>query len=132
MKIAISLFQGRISPRFDYAPGILLVTVLMPEKRVSEQTNIPVANMSGFERVAALADSGANVLVCGGIGRELVALLEKKKIQVIPWVTGDAQDALQLFLQGELQSGAMLCPGRKAGRWRFCARARSRRRSRAG
>jgi hypothetical protein len=59
-------------------------------------------------------------VICGGISIEVQDSLMKNDIRIISWVTGEAYKALNLFLKGELVSGAMLCPGMKMRRWRFC------------
>lgn len=120
MKIAIPLFENRISPRLDCARKVLLVDVAEKDRRVvfSEERVLPSDGMgenSDFYGVNDIA-----VVICGGISVELEDFLLKNGIRVISWVTGEAQKALDFFLQGKLVSGAMLCPGMRMRRWRFC------------
>jgi len=119
MKIAIPLFNKRISPHFDYAPALLLVFVERGE--IMQSHELALEQHTAAERVAYLKTFGVDTLICGGISRELQHLISAQNITVIPWVTGDAQEALQLFLRGRLESGTMLCPGKRQ-RWHFCTR----------
>lgn len=128
MEIAIPLFETRISPRFDCASKALLVTVDIEGKKIIETREIILQNNGISETIDQLKSSGVEVVICGGISNDMLDMLKGNNIEAIPWVTGDAQEALQLFLQGRLVTGAMLCPGRRIRRWRFCQQGRKRRR----
>jgi predicted Fe-Mo cluster-binding NifX family protein len=119
MKIAIPLFEKRISPHFDYAPALLLVLVDRGEIVHSHELALEQNNTT--ERISYLKTFGVDTLICGGISSEMQQLIAAQNITVIPWVTGEAQEALQLFLRGRLDPGTILCPGRKR-RWHFCTR----------
>ncbi len=120
MKIAIPLFDERISPRFDCAPSVLLITAEDHGKRIMETHTVVLQDSTYIERINRLKKLGADVVICGGISTDMQDLLQAKEITVIPWVTGNARDALQLFLEGGLAPGTMLCPGRRPRRWRLC------------
>ena len=128
MKIAIPLFETRISPRFDCAPKALLVTVDIEGKKIIETREIILKNNGISETINDLKSSGVSTVICGGVSQQVHNMLIANGIKVIPWVTGDAQEALQLFFQGRLGPGAMLCPGVRTRRWRFCQQGRKRKR----
>ena len=44
-----------------------------------------------------------NVLICGGLGNHAINLLEKGGIEVIPGITGLAEEAVDKYLKGELK-----------------------------
>jgi predicted Fe-Mo cluster-binding NifX family protein len=117
MKIAIPLFEKRISPHFDYAPTLLLV--LVDRREIVHSHELVLEQNNPAERVAYLKNFGVDTLICGGISNEMQHLIAAQNITVIPWVTGEAREALQLFLQGRLDPGTILCPGKKR-RWHFC------------
>ncbi len=121
MKIAIPLFETRVSPRFEYADKTLIVTV--EESIVKDSLEAPLFNMDPLERIVFFKESGVSVIICGGVSRVLENTLKESRIDVIPWVTGEAQDALKLFLKHRLEPGTMICRGRR-GRWRFCCHSR--------
>jgi len=123
MKIAIPLFGTRISPRFDHAPRVLLACTADSGKTV-EQHEILFQGSSFNERAQQLIQAGVDVVICGGISTQTTAQLKANSIDVIAWVTGEAQHALRLFLQGRLKQGAMLCQGQRSKRWRFCVQQR--------
>jgi predicted Fe-Mo cluster-binding NifX family protein len=47
-----------------------------------------------------LADRKVDKLICGGIDGFCTRILNGMGIQVIPWVNGDAQQALESFVKG--------------------------------
>jgi len=125
MKIAIPLFGTRISPRLDCAKKILLIHAEEKDRQVVsfEETDFQ-AGIAG-ENIEFYLSNEIAVIICGGISIEMQDLLIKHKIKVISWVTGEADKALDLFLEGKLVSGAMLCPGMRVKRWRFCSQGKA-------
>ena len=124
MKAAIPIFGNRISPRLDCAKKVLLVKIEKKEKKVlfSEEKVFQVDGVN--ESTDFFVSNEIDTVICGGISIELQDSLIKSDIRVISWVTGEADKALDLFLKGELVSGAMLCPGMRVKRWRFCSQGR--------
>jgi predicted Fe-Mo cluster-binding NifX family protein len=120
MKIAIPIFENRISPRLDCAKKILLVKVAEKDKKVisSRETETQTGGTSG--NIEFYISNKINVVICGGLSIEMQDMLVKHGIRVISWVTGEAQKALDLFIEGKLASGTMLCPRMKLRKWRFC------------
>lgn len=118
MKIAIPLFDQRVSPRFDCARDILLVSVENGD--IVDRRQIPVSGWTCRERISKLSELGVDALICGGIDRLSERRLMACRVKTCAWVTGMAEDALGSFLRGELESYAMVGPGgRSRGRWRF-------------
>jgi len=117
MKLIIPLFENRISPYFDYAPAILLVTV--DGGNIVERQEVNFSGWSMEQRLAYCRDAGVSILICGGITNNAHCLLENSGIRVIPWVSGEAEKALALYLKGRLEAGTMLCKGKRR-RWHFC------------
>jgi len=117
MKVAIPLFMDRISPRYDFAPTLSLFTI--KRERVVERREISCEGWNDMERVSRLRELGVDTVICGGLPNHLLSLLTHNGIKAIPWVAGDANEALTLFLQDKLSSRMTLCPGRGSRR-RFC------------
>jgi predicted Fe-Mo cluster-binding NifX family protein len=117
MTVAVPLFGSRVSPRFDCAPAVLLATV--EQGKVIRRETIPIAERNPLARIGWLCQQQAGIVICGGISGFSIRLLTDRGIQVIPWVWGDVDDALQLFASGRLQSGLIIGPG---GRGRRCRR----------
>jgi predicted Fe-Mo cluster-binding NifX family protein len=118
MKIAIPLFNTRISPRFDCATKFLLA--LFGSDLVDKQV-VQTGTLSSLEKINKLKELNINILICGGIDRASMQLLNSfEGLMIYSWVTGEAEDALNCFLKGKLESCLMIGEGGIiSGRWKF-------------
>ena len=101
MKIAIALFDKRVSPRFDYARCFQVIEVA--EGRVVDRFTLDTAGWSVPDRIRRLNDLDVKVLICGGIDRFSACMLAERGIELYAWVAGWAEDALQAWLAGTLE-----------------------------
>ncbi len=102
MKVAIPVFNSRVSPRFDFAPKILLATV--NGKRVVEREQYSLVHLNPIRRNSLLCELGVDVLICGGISIFSQRLIVNKGIDLIPMVQGEVDQVLNLFINGNLDS----------------------------
>lgn len=118
MKIAIPLFDIRISPRFDCAQSFLIAET--ENGKVIERKELQAGLWTPLERVKKLRDLGVDTLICGGIDEVSARRFISCRIRIYSWVTGGAEEAIDSLLRGELESGIMVGPGgRRRGRWRL-------------
>ena len=103
MKIAIPLFDRRVSPRFDCAQDFLLTSVENGE--IIERRKLSASDWTCRQRVKKLNELGVETLICGGIDRLSAGLLTFYGVMIYSWVTGIAEDGLRTFLRGQLESG---------------------------
>jgi len=120
MKIAVPIFGSRISPRFDYAPRFLFL-VIDEEGNIVGQEEVQSQDWTPMERVSYLRKKGIETLICGGVPNFLHSLLDGYGIRVIPWITGEADEVIRLFLKGRLYPGTIVGGRGRRKRWRFCA-----------
>jgi predicted Fe-Mo cluster-binding NifX family protein len=125
MRVAIPTFGARISPRFDFAPSLLLLT--LEGRQVKNRQEIALNPGDPWRRVEKLKELEVETLICGGIDCHSQQMLEENRIRLIPWVAGEAEEALQVFLNGNLRPGSTLWPGCCRGRMRKMDRSRPRR-----
>jgi len=109
MKVAIPLWQGRVSPVFDEAGRILVVDVF--EGRERDRKEESLRNQNPFERAKALPGMGIDLLICGMITQTQRAALDSAGIRIIPHICGPVEDVISAFLDGRIESGALLMPG---------------------
>jgi len=117
MKIAIPVFKTRVSPNFDHAQTALLIGI--DKGSVATMNELSLGPVEPQMRATQIKNLGVDVVICGGVSNFLQNLLQEQNIRVIPWITGEAQKALELFMRGSLEPGTMVCQGRRK-RWRFC------------
>ena len=116
MKIAIPIFENRISPRFDFSPEMWLIEV--KGGKVVGQEKFSTANLNLPQRLEQITSNGVDKVICGGIDGFCQSQLGNRGIDVVQDVTGDAEIVFDLFMKGRLRSG--FCCERR-GRRRFCA-----------
>ena len=104
MKIAIATFATRVSPRFDCAESILVVTT--DEGEPSKRQELSTSDWAPHERINRLLELGVDTVICGGIDRWSAASLQSAGVTIYGWVTGEAEDALAALLQGDLDCEA--------------------------
>mgnify|MGYP001770060137 CR=1 FL=1 len=102
MRLAIPLFGSRVSPRFDHAPRLLLLSV--EGHRVVAREEIFLFHLTPWQRIEKLRALGAQVVICGGIDQTCRHWLAASRIQVIPQVGGEAGQAVNDFLAGRLRT----------------------------
>jgi predicted Fe-Mo cluster-binding NifX family protein len=109
MKIAIPIWQGRISPVFDVAGQLLLVD-LADGREVAREEQL-VDGTTADERTRKLSESGVETLICAGISRVLEASLVERGIQVIAQICGNVEEVLAAFTSGSLGEERFAMPG---------------------
>ena len=122
MRVAISHWQGRVSPVFDVAGNVLLVDVADGREQARENVAINAAQPQA--RVSLLSEHGAKVLICGAISWPLEMAVSAAGIEVIPQTCGDVESVLAAFINGRLQQDEFLMPGCCGRRRRFRVRCR--------
>ena len=83
MKVAITLFKTRISPRFDCAPRLWLITTADESGKIIKRKEMVFQNGDHFARINQLITEGVDVVICGGISSDMLELLSRKNIKVI-------------------------------------------------
>jgi predicted Fe-Mo cluster-binding NifX family protein len=109
MKIALPVWESRVSPVFDVAGRLLIVDV--EDGLVSARDELPLATPDPSERVRRLSELGIEVLICGAISRFLEAELLASGLRTIPRVCGEVEDIIQAYLTGTLTQPAFQMPG---------------------
>jgi predicted Fe-Mo cluster-binding NifX family protein len=124
MKLALPVWQDRISPVFDVAEQLLLVEMDGGAERFRRTETLPPETAE--YRARRIAELGVSTLICGALSRPLESLLWARGIEVLPRVCGDVEEVLQAYHVGALQEDRFAMPG-CCGRMRRRQRCRCRR-----
>ena len=107
MKIAVPFMNGEVFQHFGHTETFKLYEI--KDGRVAS-IDIVDTNGSGHDALSALlANLSVNVLVCGGIGDGAQAALTAAGIEICSGATGDADKAVNAYLNGELVSAGVNC-----------------------
>jgi predicted Fe-Mo cluster-binding NifX family protein len=108
MKIAISIWQDRISPVFDKSQ-CLQIFMVNDEKVDSRLENI--GERSALSKVEWLTELSIDVLICGAITRSLHFDLLAAEIEVWPFICGPTELILDDFLTHNKIDNRFFMPG---------------------
>ncbi len=109
MKIAIPVWQGRVSNVFDFACKLLILENKDSEKfQVGE---VSLVESNSLERAARLKECDVDVLICGAISRPLAYMVEGEGIKLYPFITGTVNQVLDAYKKGELDKAEFNMPG---------------------
>ena len=109
MKIAIPIWEGKVSPVFDCASRLMVVDVQGRRQKKLIETAITESNLS--RRCNKLKGLGVELLICGAISSQLRNMLVALGIKVIPWISGQAEEVVHAYMDGSLCDGQFIMPG---------------------
>jgi predicted Fe-Mo cluster-binding NifX family protein len=118
MRLAIPVWNDRVSPVFDTAGRVLLLDLADGIEHARHTIEVAPTASPG-ERAKRLVELGVNVLACGAISRPLASCLSAAGIILIPWVSGALEEVLRAYLTDRLSDPCWRMPG-CGGRHRHC------------
>ena len=100
MKIAVTYENGMIFQHFGHTAAFKIYEIVGAEVKSARVVD---TNGSGHGALAGfLQDHGVNTLICGGIGGGAQMALADAGIKLYGGVSGDADEAVQALLAGQL------------------------------
>lgn len=109
MRVALTVWENRVSPLFDAACMLLVADV---ENRVINEKRLePIRCESPNSRVARLDDLGIDILICGGISNFYANLIESRGIKIVPFAAGPAEEVLMAYINGSIYKKDYRMPG---------------------
>ena len=124
MKIALPLWENRISPVLDEARGFLIVEFQDGVEIDRRTVNLPAVSLS--EKVKFLLKEGVDRIICGAVSNPLYAMLEANGVYVHPWCCGRVEELLKAVQENRLTDPRFIMPGCGKGRGRRRRRGRGR------
>lgn len=107
MKIAVAAMGNTVAGHFGHCENFLFFETA--DGKVTSQTSVPnPGHRPGF-LPNFLADNGAQVIISGGMGGGAVDIFNERGVEVIIGVQGDAKDAVERYLAGNLESTGSIC-----------------------
>jgi len=101
MKIAITYDNGKIWQHFGKTEYFKIYEI---ENDEVEDSYVISANGNSHGALAGfLGDNEINTVICGGVGAPMVEKLEALGMKVYPGIEGEADDAVENLLSGELE-----------------------------
>ena len=107
MKIAVTYENGNV---FQHFGRTQLFKIYDVEGKEIKKTVLYGSNGAGHGAlVGVLMEAGANVLICGGLGQGAMNALIEAGIEVIAGATGNTDENVKAYLEGNLVSTGSNC-----------------------
>lgn len=116
MRVALTVWEGRISPVFDTARSILIADIV--DGRPVTQREESLTGDTVHERVARLHALAVEVLICGAVSRPLADMISASGIRLLPFVSGTRDEVLAALIAKKMPDTAFAMPGCGCGRGR--------------
>jgi predicted Fe-Mo cluster-binding NifX family protein len=100
-KIAIPIFENRISNRLDSCESIILY--FAERNQIKSYKTVHIVRGSPIIKLNMLLALEMDVLICNGITDFYARKLSDSNIQVIPWISGEVQEVIGQYLNGSLR-----------------------------
>ena len=109
MRVALTIWQNRISPVFDSA-RMLFIADVENEELVGTCYKLFHSELPHC-RAAELFDLQVKVLICGAISQIFINMIEVHKITIFPFITGEVNQVIDAYLKGTLSAPKFQMPG---------------------
>ncbi len=106
MKIAIPVWNGRVSPVFDVAKSIRVFDIAD-----GAAVNMSVRELGNGNHAAEMVELGVDVLICAAISIPLEATLWVSGVEVIPDNCGAVREIIEAFSSGDRALRRFRSPG---------------------
>jgi predicted Fe-Mo cluster-binding NifX family protein len=107
--IAIPNCQGRVSPVFDVAARLLVVTRRHGKEVGRREFALSPLPPEGLAR--SVAELRVDVLLCAALSEPLLRALERLGVRVKPHLCGEVESVLRAFGCGQLRRDEFRMPG---------------------
>lgn len=119
MRVAIPIWEDKISPVLDTATRLLVVEI--EDRRETSRFEIFLDDADISRRCVRIQGMGVDTLICGAVSRPFFRMLRAFGVALIPEISGQTEDVLEAYLKGNIFHARFLMPGcRRAGLGRCC------------
>lgn len=114
MKIAIPIWEGKVSPVFDTALRLLVVEV--EGKKEASRYIYYIGEQDLTQKCRHIRTLEVDLLICGAVSHPFLQMLLASGLEVIQQISGKAEDVLDAYLKGNIFNARFLMPGCKRNR----------------
>ena len=118
MRIAVPIWEDRISPVLDTASRLLIIEVEKQHEASRFETTLDEQDL--YRRCFRIQNLGVDLLICGAISRPYFRRLMATGIDIISGISGQLEDVLKAYLKGTLSHSRFSMPGCSGDGFRRC------------
>ena len=116
MRIAIPIWENKVSPVLDTASRLLIVEVRGRNEASRFEIYLDEQDLS--RRCLRIRRMEVDILICGAISHPFARMLTASGINIIPNISGYTKEVLEAYFQNNLLQPRFLMPGCKRNRFR--------------
>jgi predicted Fe-Mo cluster-binding NifX family protein len=109
MKVAVTIWENRISPVFDASRRLLLAD--LRRKGVTSRSYLVFDPEQPMQLVKMLKSQGVSVLICGAVSQIPATLIQTGGITLLPFITGEVNRVLEAYASGKPLAPTYMMPG---------------------
>jgi len=109
MKVAVTVWEDRISPVFDASRRLLIVEI--ENARVTDRSYVFFDPTWPADLVKTLAMLEVPVLICGAVSQAPATTINAGGITLIPFIAGEVDRVLDAYAKGDSLAPTFVMPG---------------------
>jgi predicted Fe-Mo cluster-binding NifX family protein len=109
MKVAVTVWEDRISPVFDAARRLLIVEI--EKAQVTDRSYVIFDPALPSHLAKTLVDLNVPVLICGAVSQIPASIIDAGGITLIPFITGEVDRMLDVYANGGSLEPTFVMPG---------------------
>lgn len=109
MKIAISSWNGRVSPVFDVSRQVAVMEA--KDGKIINRQEHDLESGEFYAKVIRLTELGIDTLICGAVSRPLADMIIARGIRLVPFVAGETDQVAKAYLAGNQLNTSFAMPG---------------------
>jgi predicted Fe-Mo cluster-binding NifX family protein len=119
MKVALSIWNGRIAPVFDASERCLIVDTEIPE---AKGDLVEFHGWSADDKARCLSERGVMMVVCGAVSHDYEKSFISHRIEILSFIAGPVERVFEALRAGALIRDSFSMPGCGCPRRRRCRR----------
>ena len=109
MKVAITVWEDRISPVFDASRHLLIAEI--EDARVTRRSFVLFNPERPSHLVKTLTELDVPVLICGAVSQVPADMIVAGGITMIPFIAGEVDRVLDVYAKGHSLAPTFVMPG---------------------
>ncbi len=114
MRIAIPIWEDRVSPVFDTA--LRLMVVETKDRKEESRWIYYIDEQDLTRKCQRIRKLGLDTLICGAVSHPFLRMLQSSGLDVVQEISGPAEEVLEAYLRGDINNAKFIMPGCRRGR----------------